>query len=173
MQRKTTNLGNEQFATIAVNLLHQRVIEADRATAKRMFRELEEGKTLAITRLKLEDGGMVRIDLTLDKAAYNGEFRFSTFRDSVLSLVAHLSDHLRAEKPLVIYHALENQGGAELDDNMRGSRLYGVGGPTVHDDHVNVMMLGVRPNPEQPVVTLLLSYVDPTQFQAQEASSTS
>ena len=56
-----------QFATVAANLLHQGVLEAGRTTAKRMFRELDAGRKVTITQLRMEDEGLTRIDLSLDK----------------------------------------------------------------------------------------------------------
>lgn len=168
MQRQSTEMGNEQFATIAVNLLHKSLIEADRTSAKRIFRELEEGRPVTLTRLKFEDGGLVRIDVSLDAQAFRGTFNFSAFRDGVLALLAQLTAHLKAENPLVVYHALTEE--QELAPEYEGSRLFGVAGGTVHDGVANALMLGTRPHPEQPVVTLLLTYVDPQQFQASSTS---
>ena len=89
-----------QFATVAANLLHQGVLEAGRTTAKRMFRELEAGRTVTITQLRMEDEGLTRIDLSLNKTAFQGAMNYSAFRDGVLALVARLSETLRDKKAI-------------------------------------------------------------------------
>ena len=51
-------LTDEQFATISVNVLHQTLIEVSRTVGKRIFRELEAGTRVALTQLRMEDGGI-------------------------------------------------------------------------------------------------------------------
>lgn len=164
-------IDSNQFATIAVNLLHRGILEADRTTAKRIFRELEEGRTVGLTNLKMEDGGMLRWDLTLDARAFQGSLNFSAWRDGVLALVARMSDELREGKSLTVFHPLDAED--QLPDDMVGHKLFGTMGITVHDGTVNTLLLGARPDPEKPIVTLQLVYVDPAQFATSESSATS
>lgn len=158
-----------QLATIAANLLHQGILEADRTSAKRIFRELEAGRKVTLTNLRMEDGGTVRMDLNLDARAFNGTLNFSAWRDGVLALVARLSDELREERPLPVFKPLDDQ--SELPDSDRNLNLIGCIGGTTHDGAVNALMLGLSPDPERPVVTFSLVYVDPAQFSAPDAAS--
>ena len=169
MTKKVASIGSEQFATIAVNLLHRGLIEAGRTTAKRVFRELDEGRTVTLTKLKMEDGGVVRMDLTLDATAFDGDLNFSMFRDGVLSLISQLSEPLRAGKPVAVLHPIDEAGNPENDTN----RVFAAGGITVSEGKANVLMLGVRPDAQQPIVTLQLLYVDAAQFQSDSVASTS
>ena len=63
--KKDKVLEANQLATIAANLLNDGILEADRTTAKRIFRELEASRKVTLTNLKMEDGGTVRMDLTM------------------------------------------------------------------------------------------------------------
>ena len=74
-------------------------------------------------------------------------------------------------KPLPVFKPLETDepaldGGGEL--NLIGS----VGG-TNHDGMINAIMLGLAPDPERPIVTFSLVYVDPGQFLSADSASTS
>ena len=158
-----------QLATIAANLLHQGILEADRTSAKRIFRELEASRKVTHTNLRMEDGGTVRMDLALDARAFNGALNFSAWRDGVLALVARLSDELKAGKPLPVFKALDDQ--EDLPDSDRALNLIGCVGGTTHDGVVNAVMLGLYPDPSRPVVTFSLVYVDPAQFSGVAAES--
>ena len=157
-----------QFATIAANLLNQGVLEVGRTAAKRMFRELEAGRRIALTQLRMEDGSLTRIDLTMDAQAFQGTMNYSAFRDGVLALVARLSDAIREEREIGLLSPLDN--GQEIPADKVNLQLFSVGGLTVHDNTPNVLMLGVQPAEADPVVTLQLLYVPPGQF-AQASSS--
>ena len=166
--QKDVQIDSNQFATIATNLLNQGLLEAGRTTAKRIFRELEEGRTVGLTNLRMEDGGQVRFDLSLDAQAFNGALNYSAFRDGVVALVADLATALRAEKTLPTYKPVD--GPESLPTEMVGSTLFGAGGLTEHEGVTNLLMLGVRPRDDQPIVTLQLMYLDPAQFATAAAS---
>ena len=168
--RESKTIDTQQFATIAANLLHQGVLETQRTTAKRIFRELEEGRRVSLTRLRMEDGGELRFDLSMDADGFNGVLNFSAFRDGLLALVANLSDALRAGAAITVFDPIKDQD--STSDGYASTRIFGVPGITNHDGMVNALMLGVEPDPVQPVVALHLLYVDPQQFVV-ESSSTS
>ncbi|MGD2008422.1 MAG: hypothetical protein PVJ95_09125 [Cellvibrionales bacterium] len=170
--KKDKVLEANQLATIAANLLNQGILEADRTTAKRIFRELEVGRKVTLTHLRMEDGGTTRMDLALDARSFNGNLNFSAWRDGVLALVARISDDLRTGKALPVFRPLDTEEG--LPESEQGLNLIGSIGGTNHDGIVNAIMLGLSPDPEKPVVTFSLVYVDPDQFSPEaSASSTS
>ena len=76
MAANEQTLTDEQFATISANVLHQTLIEVSRTVGKRIFRELEAGKRVALTQLRMEDEGQVRLDLTLDHTEFRGGAQF-------------------------------------------------------------------------------------------------
>ena len=64
MAANDRTLTDEQFATICVNVLHQTLIETSRTVGKRIFRELEANKRVALTKLRMEDEGVAKIPPT-------------------------------------------------------------------------------------------------------------
>ena len=153
-------LTDEQFATISVNVLHQTLIEVSRTVGKRVFRELEAGTRVAMTQLRMEDGGQVRLDLTLDHTEFRGALNFSLFRDSVLALLAKMIETLKDEDTPLRALRMMDEGGQATSER----RLFGVPGVIVVDGVPNMLMMGVTPSPSEPVVLIELMYIDPEQF---------
>ena len=169
LMKKEKVLDSNQLATVAANLLNQGILESERTSAKRIFRELEANRRVSLTTLKMEDGGTVRMDLSMDATAFNGTLNFSAWRDGVMALVAQLADDLRAEKSLPVFKPIDPPGDATEEEV--GLNLIGCVGATTHDGMVNTLMLGIRPDPSRPIVTLRLVYVDPAQFASGSSSS--
>ncbi|MEY2909521.1 MAG: hypothetical protein RLZZ602_2044 [Pseudomonadota bacterium] len=165
--QKDQQIDSNKFATIAVNLLHRGIIESGRTTAKRIFRALEEEQRVKLTTLKMEDGGTIQMDLIMDARAFNGNLNYSAWRDGVLALIAKMSDELRAGQQVPVFYPMDPP--ESLPDEMTNTKLFGAVGATVHDGVMNALMLGVQPDPNRPVVTLQLTYVDPGQFVAPAA----
>lgn len=166
---QVTTLDTAKLATIAVNLLNQTLLEAERTQAKRVFRELEAGRRVGLTNLRMEDGGVVRFDIELDATEFRGSLNFSAFRDGIQALLARLVEELRLDGPLPYFVPLDNTG-SRPDGSLR---LFGAGGFTVHDEVVNALLLGAEPDAREPVVTLKLVYIDPEQFAQASAADAS
>ena len=168
----TTNertLTDEQFATISANVIHQSLIEVSRTDGKRIFRELEVGKRIAVSQLRMEDEGEVRLDVTLDHSEFRGALNFSIFRDSVLALLSRLGDTLRDEDTsLPVMRMMDETGEATSE-----RRLFGVPGLIVVDGVANMLMMGATPSVSEPVVLIELMYIDPEQFAQSDASEAS
>ena len=160
-------LTDEQFATISVNVLHQTLIEVSRTVGKRIFRELEAGTRVALTQLRMEDGGQVRLDLTLDQTEFHGALNFSLFRDSVLALLAKMTETLKSEATPLPALRMMDEGGQATSER----RLFGVPGLVVVDGVPNMLMMGATPSPSEPVVLIELMYIDPEQFAQSDASA--
>ena len=172
MAANEQTLTDEQFATISANVLHQTLIEVSRTVGKRIFRELEAGKRVALTQLRMEDEGQVRLDLTLDHTEFRGGLNFSLFRDSILALLSRLSDTLRDDDtPLPALRMMDESGQATSE-----RRLFGVPGVIAVEGVPNMLMMGATPSTTEPVVLIELMYIDPEQFAQSvpgEASSSS
>ena len=69
-----------------------------------------------------------------------------------------------------VFRPLDSE--VDLPEAERNLNLIGSIGGTNHEGIVNAIMLGLSPDPDKPVVTFSLVYVDPEQF-AQEASASS
>ncbi|MDP5052974.1 MAG: hypothetical protein NWP69_04215, partial [Congregibacter sp.] len=86
------SLPTDKFLTVAVNLIHKALIEPSRTQAKSLYRDLEEHKTVALTNLRMEDGSMVRFDLTLSHEHYQGRLNFTSFRTGLAMLLASIAE---------------------------------------------------------------------------------
>ena len=136
---------------------------------KRIFRELEAGTRVALTQLRMEDDGQVRLDLTLDHTEFRGTLNFSLFRDSVLALLAKMTKTLKDEDtPLPALRIMDESGQATSE-----RRLFGVPGLVVAEGVPNVLMMGATPSASEPVVLIELMYIDPEQFAQSDASAAS
>ena len=165
-------LTEEQLATISANILHQTLIEVSRTVGKRLFRELESGTRIAVTKLRMEDESEVRMDLKLDCSEFRGALNFSLFRDSVLALLSRLSDTLRDEDTALPVLRMMDESGQSTSER----RLFGVPGVIALDGVPNMLMMGATPSPSEPVILIELMYIDPEQFAQSsktEAASTS
>jgi hypothetical protein len=127
------------------------------------------GKRIAVTQLRMEDEGEVRLDVTLDHSEFRGALNFSIFRDSVLALLSRLGDTLRDEDTsLPVMRMMDETGEATSE-----RRLFGVPGLIVVDGVANMLMMGATPSVSEPVVLIELMYIDPEQFAQSDASETS
>ena len=153
-------LTEEQLATISANILHQTLIEVSRTVGKRLFRELESGTRIAVTKLRMEDESEVRMDLKLDCTEFRGALNFSLFRDSVLALLSRLSETLRDEDTVLPVMRMMDESGQSTSER----RLFGVPGVIALDGVPNMLMMGASPSPSEPVILIELMYIDPEQF---------
>ena len=153
-------LTEEQLATISANILHQTLIEVSRTVGKRLFRELESGTRIAVTKLRMEDESEVRMDLKLDCTEFRGALNFSLFRDSVLALLSRLSETLRDEDTVLPVMRMMDESGQSTSER----RLFGVPGVIALDGVPNMLMMGATPSPSEPVILIELMYIDPEQF---------
>ncbi|MEM1141213.1 MAG: hypothetical protein AAGI88_01385 [Pseudomonadota bacterium] len=154
---QTTSLPTDKFLTVAINLLNKSFLEATRTDAKRLYRDLEAGKTVHLTRLQLEDKSQVRVDLTLDHREYQGSLRFATFRTGLTLLIAQIADTLRDKKSFRTYQ----------NEHDAGSVMFGFTAVTTEDNRSSVLLLGADSQQGLPVIHLRLAYFDIRQFEQQ------
>ena len=155
-ENQTGALAQGQFLLVAANLLQGAFLAGTRAHAKQRFRALQDGSTLGLPSVELEDKSLVQFGLALDATEYRGRLNFSGFRNSLQALLANLSEALREERELKVFEELA--GG--------GSTVFGVTGPTMDQGRVNVLMLAADTTGEQSRTLLKLLYIDPVQFEA-------
>ena len=167
MAANDRTLTDEQFATICVNVLHQTLIETSRTVGKRIFRELEANKRVALTKLRMEDEGEVRLDLTLDYTEFRGALNFSLFRDSIQALLARYVEELQKEDTTLTALRMMDENGQATSER----RLFGIPGVIAVDGVVNMMMMGATPAVDSPVVLIELMYIDPAQFSQSSSES--
>ncbi|WP_439107490.1 hypothetical protein [Congregibacter sp.] len=159
-QRKS--LPTDKFLTVAVNLLHKALIEPSRTEAKSLYRDLEEQKVVALTNLRMEDGSMVRFDLSLNHEHYQGRLNFTSFRTGLTMLLAGIADAVKDPQSLRSY----------ANETNEGSVMFGITALTSEDGKPSVMVLGADSGRGGPNVELQLMYLDPSQFEQTEKAGT-
>ena len=155
----------DQLGGLAANLLHKAFIESTRTLSKQLFRRLNDGETLPVTKLELEDDQSLQLMMRLDCGEYRGELNYSKFRDSIVAILQALVEALKSENPLQTFQ--EKDAAGEPTHKV----LLGTTGPTQHGDDINVLMCALTPSPTEPRVLVELLYMNPDQFVAEGATS--
>jgi hypothetical protein len=153
------NIPTDKFLIIAVNLLHQQFVAAGRTQAKRVYRELEAGRILDMTRVKMEDESILQFSVGLDHSEFQGKLNFGGFKASLSTLLGNLARALQQKAEVTVFSVQGNSN----------SVLFGITGATVEDNRANVMVLGCDVGDEVGAVTLRLMYLNPDQFTRQSA----
>jgi len=148
----------DQLGNLAANLLHKAFIETTRTVSKGLFRRLEEGETVGVTRLEFEGDETVQLNMTLDISQYRGDLNYSRFRDSIVAILQDLVEIMKEERALRTY---QEQG---PDQQATNKVLIGARGPTVHGDDINVLMCTMTPSMSEPLILMGLMYMDADQF---------
>jgi hypothetical protein len=154
-RNETKSLPPAKFLTIAGNLLHNAIFKANRTEARRVFRDIEAGKVVPLTNLKLEDDSLVRFDLALDHRRYRGKMNFRNFRIGLGHLINNASKALETPDTLRIY---------QNPDNPR-SIVFGVFSITSEGDKPSVLVLGADSSHAEAAVRLQLTYLDSVEFE--------
>ncbi|MFT4875077.1 hypothetical protein [Congregibacter sp.] len=152
-QRKS--LPTDKFLTVAVNLIHKALIEPSRTEAKSLYRDLEERKTVSLTNLRMEDGSMVRFDLSLSSEHYQGRLNFTSFRAGLTMLLSSIAEAIKKPESLKTF-------ASEASDN---SVMFGITALTSEEGKPSVLVLGADSGRGGPNVELQLMYLDPSQFE--------
>jgi hypothetical protein len=150
----THTLSTDRFLTLAVNLLHKVFLEASRTEAKNLYREISEGRSAPLTRVRMEDGSEVRFEVALNHSEYRGRLNFGAFRAGLTLLVAKIAEALREKRPVKTFHA-------EHDANVL---IFGISAVTVEAGEPSVLVLGADAGSGQPSVVLQLLYLDHAQL---------
>lgn len=159
---ESTSISQEQLMVMSVNLLHRAFVEASRTESKKLFREIEGGKTVALTQVKMDDGGLLRFDVALDHTEYEGALNYSAFRASLATVLQNLGSALQKKQEINSFSANNNP------NNM----IFGITGVTMENDTPAVMVISAVVNVAEASVLLRPMYLDYQQFlQSQEAET--
>ncbi len=157
---QTQSIPRDQFLTMAANLLYRALLEPSRTEAKKLFRELEQGRDLHLTDVRMEDQSTVRFMLGLDATELGGKLNYGAFRASVATLVHNIGEQLKTEDAQIQVFTQENNP---------AMTVFGISGVTYEGTDPRVMVLGAESLQGQPAVMLRLMYLDPGQFDAEPA----
>ena len=155
-QSDAQTIPKEKFLLIATNLLHRQFIAAPRTEAKRVFREVAEGRSVPMTTVRMEDNSTVAFRLELDHSEFDGKLNFGAFRASLAVLITNLSRSLEEKRPVTVFNM----------QHREQSVMFGVTGVTVEQGQPNVLVLGADTSGPPGNVLLRLMYLDHRQFAA-------
>jgi hypothetical protein len=96
-QTQTQDMPQGTFLTMSANLLHKAFIESARTDAKNLYKQISEGKRVALTQVQMEDKSTVRFDLSLEHSEYRGSLNYSGFRASLAILIGNLVTALQKD----------------------------------------------------------------------------
>lgn len=151
---QSNSMQQDTFLRISCNLLYKVFTENTRTQAKKLFRQLESGHRVALTQLKLEDGGETRFDLSFNHQQFVGRINYTAFRNSLMSLLMNLNQQLENSEKVPVF----------TEENNDGNILFGTLGMTQDSEQLNVMVLGVNTDQPDATVELQLVYLEPSQF---------
>ena len=157
-QTQSQEIPQETFLTMSANLLHKAFIESARTDAKNLYKQISEGKRVALTQVQMEDKSTVRFDLSLEHSEYQGSLNYSGFRASLATLIGNLVTALQKEEKIPVFNA-------QHDPNVK---MFGVTAVTVDDEQPSVMVLGADSSGTEASIALRLMYIDPSQFEVRD-----
>src|SRR5690349_19373577 len=85
---RTQSIAPEKLLVIATNILHKAFHDCTRLDAKRRFQYLEEGRSIFLVKLRVDDGSELDINLKLDRTELKSKLNFSVFRKLIGHLIA-------------------------------------------------------------------------------------
>ena len=157
-QTQTQSISQTKFLTMSANLLFRALLEPARTEAKKLFRELVDGRPVHITDVRMEDKSTLRFMLSLDHTELGGRLNYGAFRASVATLVNNIGEHIKA-------------GNADLQLFTRQDNpdvnLFGLTAVTYEGEEPRVMVLGAEALRGEGAMMLRLMYIDPAQFQGE------
>jgi hypothetical protein len=156
---RTHSVAPEKLLAMSANILHQAFFAGTRLDAKRRYQFLENGRTVFLIKVRMEDGSELEVNLRLDHSELRGKLNFSAFRQLVGQLLALQVQKLNEKQPLNIF---------SNDEQQRWVFLI----PALHQvgDVVNMLVLAIELN--QPgSMALELLFIDPSQFPTASTSA--
>jgi hypothetical protein len=147
------NLNIDQLLAMALNGLDQYFFKAHKEKARKLYKELVDGKTtdfVSITFKGAEDQP-VKLKLQLDYSEYKGHLTFHTFKLALEQMMKNIGGKLRAKKDLNIFTSEET-----------GEIIVHLPGLIQDRDNINVLVLGISPSKSAAIIKL--QFLDSDQF---------
>lgn len=154
VQSAQQTIPKEKFLLIALNLLHRQFIAAPRTEAKRLYREIAEGRIIPLTRVRMEDDSTVDFRLEMDHSELESKLNFGAFRAGLSVLLTNISGALQQQRDVTVFNMQQREQ----------SVMFGITGVTVEGETPNVLVLGADTSGPPGNVLLRLMYLDHRQF---------
>jgi hypothetical protein len=152
---QNVTMDSRRLFNLGANLIAAGFLKQNATDAKKLFKELKQGKAIKGGQLKSEKSGQViPIKLQLDRKEFRGQLNFPNFDVSVRALLKIFDTEARKDKELKTLSTLTNQETGEILFNMpSGLKI---------DDDINVLMMAVKP--ENDCIIVRLTFMEPKPF---------
>ena len=154
-EQQAINIDSRKLFNLGANLLIAGFINQSPDNAKKLFKELKQGASVSSGELTGANNGIkIPIKLELDRSEYRGQFNFPNFERSLKAMLQKFQTEVRKDKELKDLRTLTNESTGGIVFNL----------PTgiEADGHLNVLMLGIEPQPD--FLTVRLMFINPDQF---------
>ncbi len=154
-EQQGINIDSRKLFNLGANLLIAGFINQSPDNAKKLFKELKQGASVSSGELTGANNGIkIPIKLELDRSEYRGQFNFPNFERSLKAMLQKFQTEVRKDKELKDLRTLTNESTGGIVFNL----------PTgiEADGHLNVLMLGIEPQPDFLIVRLM--FINPDQF---------
>lgn len=140
---------------MGANLLVAAFIKQKPENAKKLFKELKQGRQVSAGQLSAEQSNFkLPVKLELDRSEFRGQFNFPNFKVCLESLIHQFQIKVRQDKELKQLGTLTNEA--------TGGVLFKIAGPAQIDEDINVLMMAIEPGKDELLVRLM--FMDPEQF---------
>lgn len=149
------NIDPRRLFNLGANLIAAGFIKQDSTEAKKLFKELKPGDPIKGGQLKSDKSGeVIPIKLELDRKEFRGQFNFPNFDVSVRALLQKFETEVRKDKELKTLRTLTNQDTGEV--------LFNIPSGLQINEHINVLMMAVKP--ESDCIVVKLAFMEPEPF---------
>ena len=149
------NIDPRRLFNLGANLIAAGFIKQDSTEAKKLFKELKPGDPIKGGQLKSDKSGeVIPIKLELDRKEFRGQFNFPNFDVSVRALLQKFETEVRKDKELKTLRTLTNQDTGEV--------LFNIPSGLQINEHINVLMMAVKP--ESDCIIVKLAFMEPEPF---------
>lgn len=155
-QNIKTNIKIDQLLTMSLNGLDGLFFKAHKEKAKKLYKELSDGKVVDFGSLTFNDPKIVpiKLKLALDNSEFRGHLTFHLFRAVLQQTMVNLARKLEKKQNLNIF---SNDNSQEI--------IVLTPGLIQHGGEVNVMAVGISALPQSAIIKL--QFLDPDQFKKQ------
>lgn len=154
-EQQRVNIDIRKLFNLGANLLVAAFIKQKPDNAKKLFKELKQGKRISAGQLTAgETGFKLPVKLELERSEFRGQFNFPNFEICLKSLLHQFQIKLRQDKELKQLGTLTNQD--------TGGILFKIAGPAQIGEDLNMLMMAIEPGKNELLVRLM--FMDPEQF---------
>ena len=157
MSNQEVTINIDQLIAMAMQGLDGLFFKAHKDKAKKLYKEISDGKVVDFATLTFKDDRLepLKLKLALDQTEFVGHLTFHLFKNALQLTLRHIAQKMEKKQDLNIFNA----------DNSDEIILL-TPGVIQHDDKVNIMVVGILPAFK--AATVKLQFLDPEQFKKQE-----